>query len=389
MIYSFGAKNFCSFKEGMNISFELNAKVPKNVSQGRKASTVLGIKGANASGKTGVLKALSFISSFASLSFNNADEDPIRIISFFNNEKPSEFYIDFEFQNVRYIYELKATKDEVLREALYKKISRRTLIFERIKNEVTKKTSDLEEIDLIKLRSNASLISTATRYKLNKPNKDLFNVFIFFSLFEGNVYSTGVLGDAFYSPERASKFYNEHPEALSFAKKIISKCDLGISDIRILERSTPNNEKEFFPIFLHDAEGIKNEKGWLTSHSESSGTIALYSKLYLYWNMLRSGGVLVMDEFDVHCHPMLLPHLIELFVDKESNKTNAQFLFTAHSTDIIDFLGKYRVILVNKDKSESFCYRLDEIPGDLVRNDRPIAPLYRDGKIGGVPRYGE
>lgn len=389
MIYSFGAKNFCSFKEGMNISFELNAKVPKNVSQGRKASTVLGIKGANASGKTGVLKALSFISSFASHSFNNADEDPIRLISFFNNSKPSEFYIDFEINGVRYIYELKVTNKEVLREALYKKISRRSLIFERIKNVVIKKTSALEEIELIQLRSNASLISTATRYKLSKPNDDLLNAFIFFTLFQGNVYSIGVLGDTYYSLERASKFYKEHPEALNFAKTIIQKCDLGISDIKILERSTPANEKEFFPIFLHDTEAITDEKNWLTSHSESSGTIALYSKLYLYWNMLRGGGVLVMDEFDVHCHPMLLPHLIELFIDPETNKTNAQFIFTAHSTDIIDFLGKYRVVLVNKDKSESFCYRLDEIPGDLVRNDRPIAPLYRDGKIGGVPRYGE
>lgn len=389
MIYSFGARNFCSFKEGMTVSFELNAKVPKTVSQGRKVSTVLGIKGANASGKTGILKALSFLSFFGSFSFNKAEETPIELESFFSNKEPSEFYIDFEFRGVRYVYELKATSDEVLREALYKKISRRSLIFERIKNEVTKKISGLDEIDLIKLRNNASLISTITRYKLKKPHEDLLNVFMFFTLFQGNVHSNGVLGDNVYSPERASKYYKENPEAFSFAKGIIAKCDMGISDIEILERSTSSNEKEYFPIFLHNTDSSVKESRWLTSFSESSGTVALYSKLYLYWSILRSGGVLVMDEFDVHCHPLLLPHLIELFIDKETNQNGAQFTFTAHSTDIIDFLGKYRVVLVNKEQSESYCYRLDEIPGDLVRNDRPITPLYRDGKIGGVPRYGE
>jgi hypothetical protein len=42
--------------------------------------------------------------------------------------------------------------------------------------------------------------------------------------------------------------------------------------------------------------------------------------------------------------------------------------------------------LVNKEDNESFAYRLDEIPGDILRNDRPILPAYNDGKIGGIPK---
>ncbi|TOA04168.1 hypothetical protein CGK40_02880, partial [Vibrio parahaemolyticus] len=41
--------------------------------------------------------------------------------------------------------------------------------------------------------------------------------------------------------------------------------------------------------------------------------------------------------------------------------------------------------LVNKEDGESYGYRLDEIPGSMIRNDRPITPLYVSGKIGGVP----
>ena len=43
-------------------------------------------------------------------------------------------------------------------------------------------------------------------------------------------------------------------------------------------------------------------------------------------------------------------------------------------------------IEVNKEKNESYLYRLDEIDGDIIRNDRPLSPVYKAGKIGGVPK---
>jgi hypothetical protein len=52
----------------------------------------------------------------------------------------------------------------------------------------------------------------------------------------------------------------------------------------------------------------------------------------------------------------------------------------------MDTLGKYRTFLVNKENNESFGYRLDEIPGDMLRNDRLISPIYNEGKIGGIPK---
>jgi AAA15 family ATPase/GTPase len=93
-----------------------------------------------------------------------------------------------------------------------------------------------------------------------------------------------------------------------------------------------------------------------------------------------------MDEFDINFHPHILPLLIGIFDDKKLNKNNAQMLFTTHNTDIMDLIGKYRIVLINQKESESYGYRLDEISGDLLRNDRPITPGYRSGKLGGVPR---
>ena len=101
---------------------------------------------------------------------------------------------------------------------------------------------------------------------------------------------------------------------------------------------------------------------------------------------LEQGGVLLLDEFDINLHPNLLPMLINLFDDPEKNLNNAQMIFSTHDTAIMDRLGKYRTYLVNKENNESFGYRLDEIPGDILRNDRPVSSPYRNGKVGGVPK---
>ncbi len=93
-----------------------------------------------------------------------------------------------------------------------------------------------------------------------------------------------------------------------------------------------------------------------------------------------------MDEFDINLHPHILPMLLNYFTDPKSNTINAQLIFTTHNTSILNEMGKYRTFLVNKDDNESFGYRLDEIPGDLLRNDRDISPIYNAGKIGGVPK---
>lgn len=384
MIHSFGARNYFSFAEGMEVSFELNSKVPKEFSRGLKASTVLGVKGANGSGKTNVLKALAFLADFITDSFSHDEKEPIKVENFFRNDKPTDFYVNFELAATKYYYELTLDKDRVMREALYKKVQRKTLVFERKNNEVVRRPVEHTELDIIELKSTASLVSTMHKYKLKSATKDLGEIWEFFYRIWGNVTSSGPVSDEkLFSRLTATEFYASAPEALAFAKKIICQSDLGIVDIILHKNENAKGDIEHFPLFVHD---VKGEQRVLSSYQESSGTMALYRKLGVYWCALHEGGVLIMDEFDVNCHPMLLPQMISLFEDPEVNIGNAQFIFTAHNADIIDELGKYRTILVVKEDNESFCYRIDQIPGDIIRNDRSIAALYREGKLGGVPK---
>ncbi|KYM75128.1 AAA family ATPase [Pantoea agglomerans] len=394
MIYSYGFSNYFGFKEGAEVSFILNSRVPKDVSFNREVATILGVKGANGAGKTNVLKALGFLFDFCSYSFRRGPTDSIKADPYFDSKAPSEFYIDFKKGEYRYTYQLGVSREEVHYERLYRKkiksasenkMGRKICVFERKFSKITKRLDEISEVDVISLRENASLISTAHNYKFSKPSTLLSEIYDFFSLSISNVIYTG-MNDFSQDSEsiyKVSEFYNRVPEAFEFAKDIIRKSDLGISDIQIHERVDEKGEKIYYPLFRHP---VVDDYHFLTSFDQSSGTKSLYVKLQRYWYVLTFGGTLILDEFDLNCHPFILPKLLELFESHETNKLNSQFIFTSHITEVLEKLTKFRTYLVNKENNECFCYRLDEIGGDLLRHGRPISPIYNEGKIGGVPK---
>ncbi|MDY0327799.1 MAG: ATP-binding protein [Arcobacteraceae bacterium] len=374
MILEFGAKNFYSFKEGFEVDLTLNEKNSK-----QKVANVLAIKGANASGKTNVLKLLSFLPSFVKNSFTELKPDePILINSFFYNDEPIEIFIVFLDNTIEYRYEITLTKDKIFSETIYKKEKRWTKIIWREENKIDS-VAEYSEIKKIKLRNNASMLSTAKQYEI----ESIEHIYNLFELMIVNVHAHG-RHELPIDYQSASKFYYDNPTIFEFVKDILRKSDTGIEDIEILSKEDKENGKvEYFPLFYFS----KNKKdNFLTFHEQSSGTKELYRQLGFYKIVLSMGKTLVLDEFDTNLHPDLLPMLVDLFENKEINTKNAQMIFTTHHTEIMNKLGKYKIVLVNKESNESFLYRLDEIPGDMIRNDRPITPIYNAGKIGGKPK---
>ncbi|WP_321416453.1 ATP-binding protein [uncultured Desulfobacter sp.] len=373
MLLGFGVKNYFSFKEGVEVSLKKRAKDSSEL----KAIDILCVKGANGSGKTNLLKIISFMHHFCCDSFKLKPEDIIGVESFFEKDEPSEFYIDFTIDETQYRYELSITDTNVLRETLFRKKQRFVKIIERIDDEITLRINEFEDIDIIKLRSNASLISTAHQYEVESINP----IYYFFSSIISNVTMYGRYSEKWELSSVAELYYKDK-SIFTFMKELIKKCDLGIYDIKIKKRKDETNSDIFYPEFIHKT---NNSHKKLLYRNQSSGTRALFTQLWIYEAILDEGGVLVLDEFDINLHPHILPLLLELFKNKKINKHNSQLIFTTHNTQIIDSLGKYKVFLVNKEDNESYGYRLDEIPGEMIRNDRPISPLYDSGKIGGVP----
>lgn len=376
MLLSFGAENFCCFKEITEINLEFNSKIPVEISNNLNATKSLCLKGANSSGKTNAIKILAFISHFCKNSFKDNPEDLILVDSYFQNTNPIEFFVKFEINNIEYLYELSLVKEKIIYEKIFKKDKRKTLILHRKYNDL--KINNIFNNKNIIIRNNASIISTAKQYEIKEM--DIF--YNFFFNISSNVGYNG-LKNNLISYNKLSKFYLNNNDYLEFTKKYLQKFDMSIENITIKSYTNERNEVIYYPEFIHKTD---SENRTLSYESQSSGTIQLYLYLYLYYNVLKTGGVLLLDEFDVNLHPDILPHLVKLFEDEEINKQNAQLIFSTHNTDIIDVMGKYKTYLFNKENSESYCYRLDEINSNIIRNDRPITPLYKSGKIGGIPK---
>mgnify|MGYP003291137406 CR=1 FL=1 len=381
MLLEFGARNFFSFKEGFCFSLELNGNCPEEISKGEKVSRVTCLKGANASGKTNVLRTLSFIKYLCTESYNSAPKSEIPFNCFFDSSDTTNLFCRFSIDDINYLYEVELNKNNILSEELSVDESEK-FIFKRVNEKIIHVDKDFKELEQLKIRNNVSIIHSAKQGEFYSLNK----FFEFFDKIFTNVSDEG-LNNYYLLQSPVCEEYRAKPESFEKVKEILKKADTGVVDVKIARLLSPKGVPQYYPCFIHEANGKRHSIGlW----HESSGTRKLFYELYLYFVTLQRGGVLLLDEFDINLHPDLLPMLVDLFDSSETNPLGAQMIFSTHDTAIMDRLGKYRTYLVNKQNNESFGYRLDEIPGDILkgdlRNDRPISQWYRKGKLGGVPQ---
>ena len=377
MLLEFGARNFFSFKEGFDFSLELNGNCPENISKGKKVANIMCLKGANASGKTNTLRAMAFIKYLCTESYNNDPKMDIPFEKFFDSIENTDLFCRFAIGDRTYLYEVSLSKNEIHSEELSFDDTEK-FIFKRQNDTLTYVADDFKELEQVRIRSKVSVINSARQGEFNSLN----DIFTFFENVITNVTEYG-LSNFHLDQSLICENYRNKQDRFAKVKELLFNADTGIVDVRIARSLSPKGDIQFYPVFFHEY----NEKKYpVPIWYESSGTRKLFYDLALYYMALDNGGVLLLDEFDINLHPDILPMLINLFDSAEENPHNAQMIFSTHDTAIMDHLGKYRTYLVNKKNNESYGYRLDEIPGDILRNDRPVSTPYRNGKIGGVPK---
>lgn len=141
-----GFKNFFSFKEGAEVSFVLDKRVQETIPSYNGVSYIMGIKGANGSGKTNIIRAIGFVSKFIARSSNYSVEEKVKIDSFFDNSEPSEFSVEFILDGCNYSYDLILDKHKVHYEKLSRKIKREVVVFERKDDKVVECLKAISEI---------------------------------------------------------------------------------------------------------------------------------------------------------------------------------------------------------------------------------------------------
>jgi len=406
MIHSFTFKNFCSFAEAATINF---VDIRKGIGtknnmfcdsqSGEHLSKVTTLIGPNASGKTSALKALSFLSWFVSNSFvglKGEEEIPLDAFAFLGTkENISEFELIFEHEGSVYKYILHLCKTHVVLEELYSKKETQhfTYLFKREWNpenqitDITQRVPGLKtEIVKEVLRKNVSLIAASVAIK----NDALIDISRFWQTIISNVYRMGKSWDtSSLGREKlfdATKDFNSNQDFFKKAVNFLRDIDLGLDDIKIEERDAPNAKtgeirKIYLPYGVHNVDGKEYQ---LPFAFESSGTKNMFVLLNYLFPVIASGGVAVIDELEIDLHPHTLPRIIELFANPETNPKNSQLLFTSHSLEILNYIEKEQVVLVEKNKDcKSELYRLDEIKG--VRRDDNIYAKYMAGAYGAVP----
>ena len=100
---------------------------------------------------------------------------------------------------------------------------------------------------------------------------------------------------------------------------------------------------------------------------------------------LQNGSVAIVDEFDNAIPSLLLPELIDLFVDPIRNPNHAQLVTICQNPSILQYLEKEEVFLAEKGTDGvSTIYGMKDIKG--VRRSSNIYANYLAGAFGGVPK---
>ncbi|MFG2783049.1 ATP/GTP-binding protein [Streptomyces prunicolor] len=164
--------------------------------------------------------------------------------------------------------------------------------------------------------------------------------------------------------------------------ELLSIADLGISGIDI-DRKTGD-------IALRHRTPDGGDVALDFLGEESLGTHSWFAFLGPMLAVLDAGTVLLVDELDSSLHPTLAAEVVRLFQDSKSNPRGAQLLFTTHDATLLGSavldrpLAPEQVWITSKKSSgETELYPLAAAyPGD----DEDLERGYLRGKYGGAPR---
>lgn len=432
MLVEFTVKNYLSFKD--EITFSMVAD--KNITDDHKDNIFsqpvsnkfdllksAAIYGANASGKSNLLKSLAFMKQEVFTSFRDSliegddkKETNNFKLSTTTIDKPSKFEIIFIQNKRRYRYGFEIDNNKVCSEWLFHVPEKReTVLFTRNGNkfrisEAFKEGRGWED----RTRDDVLFLSLLAQFNGDKSKEvlDWFKKITYISALEGKF-------DINYSIHKAKNNPIFKQKLLAF----IQKLDIGIENIEIDEisieeqvKKMPSNLPEEIKKLLETVKySNPNAKGFYAStvrnkyddlnnvveqinfdinNMESDGTKKIIG-LFAYWfDIFENNRILIIDELDSSLHSLLTIEMIKLFHSKISNPNNAQLIFSLHDTTLLsnEFFRRDQIWFIEKTPyGASDLYSLAEyrLENDTkVRSDASYGKNYLKGRYGAIPFLG-
>ncbi|NOS93911.1 MAG: ATP-binding protein [Cyclobacteriaceae bacterium] len=394
MLVEFSVGNFLSFKEKKTLSLEASSikENPDNVILRDKLEVLRSavIYGANSSGKSNLIKAMSTMSSIVrgSGKYNSSDEIPVTpfLLSTETETQPSFFEVLFIIENDLFRYGFEVDKKSVQLEWLFQTLSgekEQNLFIRQLESiEISNEFEEARGVE-DKTRDNALFLSIV----------DQFNGPIAKKIIEWFSKQVNFSGLQHEQVKFVSSLLLEHKDLNTWIKDFLLPLDLGFKDFEF-------DEKEKRVITYHtkfdESGSIVDERfkfDLLTQ--ESAGTNKLYDMAGRLSLGLLLGGVTIIDELDAKLHPLLTMAIVKLFNSPKHNKNNAQLIFATHDTNLLSH-GCFRrdqIYFTEKTKLESTdLYSLveyRETDGTKVRNDRSYEKDYIAGRYRAIPFMGD
>ena len=401
MIVNFSIQNFGSIKDKQTLSFEADAS--KHLEDtyvvhtaGKRLLKLALIYGANASGKTTVLKALDFLRDLVV----NPKEKKTDILHFDpflfdvqTPQQPTELSIEFVHEEVCYQYEVAFTHQAIISEALYIDTFERVLVYSR--------TTDIEEQltkisfgDKITLDKNAQqTLELNTLWnntvlggflKTNINLEEFRRVADWFGNYLKSIVAPDTKLDTYITNEIDDEKITKE-EIL----EILKKADFNISDMIV--RKKEEFVQKYLPRFFKVQEGriifqhkIDNVFYSLPMEKESEGTKRFYGFAGLLTLLIKTPTIFPIDELESSLHPDLYTHFLLSFLQ---NAQHSQLIATTHNRELLGDTDIFRndvIWFTNKGEDcATELYSLADFDTSAIKN---FLNAYKIGKFSGVPR---
>ena len=166
-----------------------------------------------------------------------------------------------------------------------------------------------------------------------------------------------------------------------FPKELLTFLD---PSIEYLECSFKEKKVDIRLKFYGKEEIIINSPRILENYL-SSGTIKGLGVFMSATFSFIEGGYLIIDEIENHFNREIVATLIRFFLDEKVNKNGATILFSTHYSELLDEFDRNDSIYIVRNKEGLGVENLSNI---LKRNDIKKSEVYDSGYLGGtVPSY--
>lgn len=406
MILEIRLQNFYSINEEVVLDLQAGNRNNKNAQRlkanifedaGHRVLKTAVIYGANASGKSNVIKAIRMCCFLVLFShrFNQTVQFSLKPFKFNEKEQLSTFFIRFVNEGITYEYAFSVDlyHHRFVKESLYHYPNgRRAKIFERDENKGPTKKEKYHFGQGIKRPFDvAENTSDKTLYLSRASQMDRDFAKQIYSYFNNQF-----ILQYYDSSEQMTASLLQDEKAKQFLLKSLQIADSDIVDIDFEKTPTTSTDTTFDvdAALMVQEEAAKSLIKIKTFHrsnpniafdfenEESAGTQKLFYVLLNVFGILRQGKTLIIDEIDTHLHPKIVAHIIDLFHKSECS----QLICTTHNTHLLDLkrFRKDQIYFVNKQvNGASDLYSLYDYKD--FRETMDLEKAYLQGRFDAVP----